>query len=465
MKITPPILPFAKIIAVIWLLSVGSSLSQTRISDQELPSKANQYMDNLAKLDYFSGAVLIARDGRVLLSRGYGMADLDHDVPNAPTTKFRIGSVTKQFTAMAVMLLQEQGRLSVHDPVCKYVPACPAEWQRITIHHLLSHTSGIPSFTDFPDNDDYERRHMTLLATMDRFKNKPLEFKPGEKFNYSDSNYLVLAYVIEKASGQSYESFLKEKIYQPLGMSNSGYDHPQMILKQRAIGYLRQGDVVINNSHYFVMDTPCGGGSQYSTVEDLYRWDQSLNTEKIVSRRSLDAMFTPHTPESYQWHGYFKYGYGWMLGELFHRKIIWHDGGINGFVSYIGRYPDEKLTIILLSNREDAFVRRASMDLAAIAFQEPYSFPKAAVKIGEDVLTSYVGHYRFEDGRVFEVVKEEGAIHWADSEAPLIAQSETQFLSNGGAAVVFVKGKDGAVNHLVVAGDVTAKKVEPPPSH
>ena len=109
---------------------------------------------------------------------------------------------------------------------------------------------------------------MTLLATMDRFKNKPLEFKPGERFNYSDSNYLVLAYVIEKASGQSYESFLKQRIYQPLGMSNSGYDHPQMILKQRAIGYLRQGDVVINNSHYFVKDTPCGGGSQYSTVED-----------------------------------------------------------------------------------------------------------------------------------------------------------------------------------------------------
>jgi CubicO group peptidase (beta-lactamase class C family) len=238
---------------------------------------------------------------------------------------------------MAVMLLQEKERLSVHDPVCKYLPDCPADWQRISIHHLLSHTSGIPSFTDFPDNDDYERKHMTLLATMDRFKNKPLEFKPGEKFDYSDSNYLVLAYVIEKASGQSYESFLKARIYQPLGMSNSGYDHPQLILKQRAIGYLRQGDVVINDSHYFVMDTPCGGGSQYSTVEDLYLWDQS--TEKIASRSSLDAMFTPNTPESYQWHGYFKYGYGWMLGELFHRKIIWRDGGINGFVSYSGATP------------------------------------------------------------------------------------------------------------------------------
>src|ERR1700681_1498229 len=196
MTITRPILPFTKIIAAIWLLSVAPSVAQTRISDQELVSKANEYMDNLDKLDYFSGAVLIARDGRVLVSRGYGMADLEHDVPNAPTTKFRIGSVTKPFTAMAVMLLQEQSRLSVHDSVCKYLLDCPAEWQPITIHHLLSHTSGIPSFADFPDNDDYERKHMTLLATMDRFKNKPLEFKPGEKFNHSDSNYLVLAYVI-----------------------------------------------------------------------------------------------------------------------------------------------------------------------------------------------------------------------------------------------------------------------------
>jgi hypothetical protein len=134
-------------------------------------------------------------------------------------------------------------------------------------------------------------------------------------------------------------------------------------------------------------------------------------------------------------------------------------------VSYIGRYPYEKLTIILLSNREDGFVRRASVDLAAIAFQEAYSFPKAAATIGGDVLNSYVGHYRFEDGRVFEVVKEADAIHWAESKVPLIPQSEAEFLSNGGAAVVFVKGRDGTVTHLVVAGDVTAKKVGPSPSH
>ena len=222
-------------------------------------------MSNLVKLDHFSGSVLVARGGRVVLSKGYGLANLELSAPNTPDTKFRIGSITKQFTTMAILILQERGKLIKGDSICRYVDLCPAAWEPITIHELLTHTSGIPSFTDFPDNDDFERKPMTLLSTIDRFKNLPLEFKPGEKFNYSDSGYTLLAYVIEKVASLSYEIFLNQSIYQPLHMMDSGYDHPRTIMKQRAAGYLREGDTVINNSHYFEMDTPSGAGSQYST--------------------------------------------------------------------------------------------------------------------------------------------------------------------------------------------------------
>lgn len=327
-------------------------------------------MKNLIRLDRFSGSVLVARSGKILLSKGYGMANLEYDAPNTPRTKFRVGSITKQFTATAILMLQERSKLSVQDSSCKYVRECPAAWQPITIHHLLSHTSGIPSFTEFPDNDDYERKKMTVLDTLARFKNRSLDFRPGEKFHYSNSNFLVSGHIIEKSSGKSYEEFMNENIFQPLGMKDSGYDHPRNILKNRATGYTKEGDSVKNNSYYWEMDTPFAGGSQYSSVEDLYRWSQALDTEKLLSKKSLDAMFTPHSPEDHFWHGPTNYGYGWRISRLFNRRLVWHVGEIGGFLSYIGRYPQDNVTIIILSNREDSFVRLASRDLAAIVFGE-----------------------------------------------------------------------------------------------
>jgi len=154
-------------------------------------------MENLQHREAFSGAVLLARDGKILFARGYGMANLEHDVPNTVDTKFRLGSVTKQFTAVGIMILQERKKLNVQDLICIYVHDCPDSWKSITIHQLLSHTSGIPSFTEFPDNDHYERLPMQVQATIARFKDKPLDFPPGDRFQYSDSGYLLLGYIIE----------------------------------------------------------------------------------------------------------------------------------------------------------------------------------------------------------------------------------------------------------------------------
>ncbi len=222
----------------------------------ELAPKFTEYMEAQERVSRFTGAVLVARDGKVLFARGYGMANLEHSIPNSPSTKFRLGSITKQFTAAAILQLQEKGKLSVQDPVCKYVPDCPAAWAPVTIHHLLTHTSGIPNFTSFPD---YLKTMMIASPpekSLERFRDKPLEFTPGEKFNYSNSGYVLLGFILEKAAGQNYDEYLRANIFAPLGMNASGYDWNSTVLHGRASGYARRGESGYANAEYVHMTIP-----------------------------------------------------------------------------------------------------------------------------------------------------------------------------------------------------------------
>src|SRR5262249_10377239 len=186
-----------------------SLLVAIQVAAQEPTAKLDEYLDAVAKQSRFSGSALVARDGKILCSRGYGMANIELDVPNTPRTKFRLGSITKQFTAAAILLLQERGKLNVQDPICKYVADCPGAWSEVTIHHLLSHTGGLPNFTSFPDYFPKMMMPETMESMVARFKNKPLDFKPGEKWSYSNSGYFLLGYLVEKISGESYETFLQ----------------------------------------------------------------------------------------------------------------------------------------------------------------------------------------------------------------------------------------------------------------
>jgi CubicO group peptidase (beta-lactamase class C family) len=312
------------LLSVLMLCLANSSLVFSQPPAENLSAKVTAYMEELQRRGEFSGVVLLARGGKVLFARGYGMANLEHDVPNTVDTKFRLGSVTKQFTAVGIMMLQERKKLSVHDSICIYVHDCPDDWKSITIQHLLGHTSGIPSFTEFPDNDRYERLPMQVVDTIARFKDKPLDFPPGDRFQYSDSGYLLLGYIIEQASGEKYEDFIRKNIYEPLHMQNSGYDHPWVILKHRAQGYSSKDGSLINAT-CMAMDTPLGAGSQYSTVGDLLLWDQALYTEKLLSRESLQTLFTPNPgpyPPGWRFGNKGGYGYGWMIDELFGRRRI-----------------------------------------------------------------------------------------------------------------------------------------------
>ena len=343
--------------------SDGTSQSRTdnaassSSAEEALTDRADAFMKGVQQAQGFSGVVLIARDGRILFARPYGMANLELDVPNTLDTKFRLASITKQFTAAAILMLQERGKLSVNDTLCTYLRDCPATWKTITIHQLLSHSSGIYSFTESSDNDRYDPLPMPVLDTVARFKDKPLDFAPGTGFHYSDSGYLLLGYVIEQASGKKYEDFLRENIYEPLRMQNSGYDHPWLILKHRAQGYAQRNGTTVNAA-FMQMDTPFGGGSQYSTVGDLLLWDQALYGEKLLSRNSLMAMFAPNpgqVPAEWLLGKKGGYGYGWMIEELFGRKLYVHGGLINGFSSIIMRYPEDRTLVVVLRNQEEDF--------------------------------------------------------------------------------------------------------------
>ncbi|MBC7931482.1 MAG: serine hydrolase, partial [Rubrivivax sp.] len=371
----------ARLALLLLLLAVSGHAGAARA--QEIAARLDKHLTDLAAQKSFGGAALVARDGKVLLSKGYGMANYEFDLPNTPQTKFRLGSITKQFTAAAIMLLQEQGKLSVQDSICKYVEQCPAAWQPLTIHNLLTHTSGIPNFTGFPEYRQTNRLPSPIGETIKRFKEKPLEFAPGERFNYSNSGYILLGHIVEKVSGKSYEAFLQEQVFGPLKMTATGYDHPEQVLKNRASGYMSGGGGGLLNAPYIDMTIPHAAGALYSTVEDMYLWDQALHSGRLLSKKSLEAMLTP-----------FKngYGYGLGVGKQLGLNRIAHGGGIEGFNTFMVRFPDQNATVIVLSNVEQSNTSSAAARLARELLADKIVLP-AIVKVDPAVLQSYAGRY------------------------------------------------------------------------
>ena len=242
---------------------------------QTAPTSALETVPDLPRMEqviqsfvcgrHFMGSVLVARGNEIILDKGYGFANLEWNIPNSPSTKFRLGSITKQFTAASILLLEERGKLRVDDPVKKYMPDAPPAWDKITIFNLLTHTSGIPNFTSFPDYASIEPFATTPAALVKQFRDKPLDFQPGEKMSYSNSGYVLLGYLIEKISGESYEKFVQDNIFTPLGMKDSGYDSNSAIIPHRAAGYSPGPDGPVN-AGYVNMTVPLSAGGLYSTT-------------------------------------------------------------------------------------------------------------------------------------------------------------------------------------------------------
>src|SRR5215831_12154293 len=269
--------------------SAGSRQSNGKSAPTPNLARMEQVVQSFVKDKQFMGAVLVARGNDVLLDKGYGFANLEWNIPDSPKTKFRLGSITKQFTAASILLLEERGKLKVDDPVKKYMPDAPAAWDKMTIFNVLTHTAGIPNFTSFPDYQSSEPFATTPEKLVARFRDKPLEFQPGERMNYSNSGYVLLGYLIEKVSGQSYEKFVQENIFTPLGMKDSGYDSNSAVIPRRASGYTNGPNGPVN-AGFIHMSVPFAAGALYSTTEDLLRWEQGLFGGKLLSAASLQKM-------------------------------------------------------------------------------------------------------------------------------------------------------------------------------
>lgn len=367
-------------------------------------NRLKTYMESLAANEFFNGAVLVGHKGEILLKKGYGYASFQYDISNFSTTKFRVGSLTKAFTAIGIMLLHENGKLDIDHQIDKILPDYP-NGSVITIRHLLTNTSGIPNFTSSPEYwVKTMRLPSNLDAVIDSFKNLPLEFTPGTDMNYSNSGYLVLTKIIEKASGQSYADFLQNEIFEKLGLKCTGIDNGCRIVKSMAEGYTVWGDII--HTEHIDMSFPLGAYGMYSTVEDLYIWCQALLKSTIVDQSLQEQMFTNSK-------GY-GYGFGWFIeeGEC---KTYSHFGDVNGFVNHLVVYPNEDLVVIVLSNLNITPVTQISSDLAKIIFGEEVNSVSLIVPLEGDPLPlgSLEGTYksdkveitvRYDDNELFAVV-------------------------------------------------------------
>lgn len=293
----------------------------------------------------YMGAVLVAKGDEILLDKGYGSANLEWDIANTPAAKFRIGSVTKQFTAASILLLQEQGKLTLDAPVKTYLPDAPAAWDAITVRHLLQHTSGLANVTSLDAFARQKYLPTTRAELTAMFADEPLEFAPGEKWEYSNSGYVLLSTIVEEVSGQDYADFVKANIFDPLGMDDTAIDVSADIVARRASGYF-PSEGGPKNADYVNMEIPTGAGALYSTTHDLLKWQRGLFGGQVLSSDSLAAMTAPGVPAM----GEATYGLGVLVTENDDGRMVWHGGGIEGFNAMLMHDPDDAITVVVLAN-------------------------------------------------------------------------------------------------------------------
>lgn len=349
-------------------------------------------------------AVIVVRDGAVILRKGYGLANLELGVPIQPEMVFRLASVTKQFTAMAILMLSEEGKLALTDDITKYLPGYPTHGQTITIEHLLTHTGGVKDLESLPARLAVARNDLSLAEVIALFQDEPLDFAPGEAWSYSNSGYVLLGAIIEQISGLSYAEFIQQHIFIPLGMTHSYYDDTIHLIPGRVVGYSRGADGYANAA-YMSMTHPHAAGALASSVDDLARWDAALYTGKLVKPATLRRAFKPYALRNGQSTGY---GYGWVIGNYEGHPIVEHNGGINGFHTQVMRLPADKVYVAILTNMDNPPVDLGDLafSIAARVIGKPYQDPPA-ITLPTSALAAYEGIYLFH-GQPGVVIRHEG---------------------------------------------------------
>ena len=356
--------------------SIPEATNETTSTETPLPNvppelvvgPLGEQLDDLILRDnpLFSGTILVAKEGEILLSKGYNFANWELKVPNSSQTKYRISSINKPITATLIMMLVERGFVDLDSPMCDFVQDCPEQWQEISIRDLLNHTSGIPEYTTLLDAHVDSRVPHSVNGLIDLFRKEPLNFSSGKSYQYSNSNYVLLGAVIEGATNTSYDNFLHQALLRPLEMEESGIDDDREVIEERAAGYEILGRVLAN-APYLDMSNAFATAGMYSTVEDLFRWDQALYSNFLLNDENRELMYTPNFGTDGSGG---EYGLGWQLDEFDGRRVAGHTGRINGFRTYLGRYIDDQVTIIVLSNIETEEIMAIVEDLERIVFNQ-----------------------------------------------------------------------------------------------
>jgi CubicO group peptidase (beta-lactamase class C family) len=448
------------------ILVLASTIHLSRA--QKLEEKLDALMSAEYPEDEPGITVLVAKEGEVLFRKAYGMANLELDVPMKPEMVFEIASITKQFTAVAILMLVEEGKLSLEDDIRKFIPDYPTHGHTITVHHLLTHTSGIKDYGSIQGIWDKARLDHTSEEILDYFKNEPMDFDPGEKYLYNNSAYFLLGMIIEKVSGLPYPEFLENKIFSPLGMENSYYGSQKRIIPNRAYGY-QKGKEGWVNAEYVSMTNPGAAGSIMSCVDDLLTWNQALLENKLISAGSMRKAISNYTLNDGK---SINYGYGWALSKVQGSPTYEHGGGIFGYLTKALYLAEEKVYVTTLSNRDDKSPDKINAQIAAITIGKPYPAAEK-IMLPEETLLQFTGVYEFEDEAVRYIIIEDGQLYSqrkGGSRSKIFPLNEQKFsyenslstiefkkLDNKGMKAVF-EDRMGATNGMRTSMKVPDKK-------
>jgi CubicO group peptidase (beta-lactamase class C family) len=440
------------------IVSLVLAFLLVQVHAQPVEQKIDELLTAYANQGKLNGAVLVAQKGKIVYEKGFGYKNAEEKAPNDVNSIFQIGSITKQITSAVIMELQQEGKLSVNDKLSKYFPGF-SNGDKITIENLLTHTSGIHNYTDdsvVMKND--VTKHYSQEEMMKLFKSYPADFEPGAKWSYSNTAYSILGYIIEKVEKKPYEKVVRERIFQPLGMTNSGFDFTDLKSPNKTKGYFSlkpqpaAAPIVDSTIAY-------SAGAVYTTLEDLYKWDRAIYTDKILKPESWKAVFTPYKN---------KYGYGWGIDSAFGKLLTAHSGGIHGYSSHILRFPQEEVVVIAFDNTSSNGLGKICRDVAAVLFNQPYTVPgeKKIITVDPAILKQYVGEYQIAPNFTITITVGPNGLQAQPTGQglfDLFAEKENLFfLKVVDAEVEFVKDANGVVTEMILHqnGDHPGKKIK-----
>lgn len=413
---------------------------------QSVEKKIDELLNAYSSQNKLNGVVLVAQKGKVIYQKGFGYRNAEEKIPNDVNSIFQIGSITKQVTAAVIMQLQQEGKLSVQDKLSKYFPGF-VNGDKITIENLLTHTSGIYNYTNdtvIMKNDITKHYSQEQMLTL--FKSYPSDFEPGTKWNYSNSGYSILGYIIDKVEGKPYEKVVRDRIFQPLGMAHSGFDFTDLSSSDKTKGYFSLNPKPIPAP---IVDSTIAysAGAVYTTLGDWYKWERSISTDKILTPASWKTVFTPFKN---------KYGYGWGIDSLYGRLTTAHGGGIHGYTSFIVRFPQDETVVIAFDNSSSNALSAISKSVAAILFDQQYEIPvaKKEIKLDSNTLKQYIGEYQLTPAFTITISLGENGLKGQATGQPafdLFAEKENVFfLKVVEAKVEFVKDANGNITELIL---------------